>query len=64
MAAAAVSSLDKDQLFYLRSRGVPLAEAKRMLVEGFFTEAFLALREDSLRERVRRELDEKLKEVS
>jgi hypothetical protein len=61
---AAVSSLDKDQLFYLRSRGVPLAEAKRMLVEGFFTEAFLALREDSLRERVRRELDEKLKEVS
>ena len=30
-----VGELDDEALFYLRSRGVPLAEARAMLVEGF-----------------------------
>jgi Fe-S cluster assembly protein SufD len=30
--------LDDDSLFYLRSRGIPDATARSMLVEGFLTE--------------------------
>jgi len=34
--AASVGPLEEEHLFYLRSRGLPLAEARRLLVEGFF----------------------------
>ncbi len=33
--AAAISQIDKDQLFYLRSHGLPEAAAHRLVVEGF-----------------------------
>ncbi|MFH1184291.1 MAG: Fe-S cluster assembly protein SufD [Chloroflexota bacterium] len=33
---ATVGKLDQESLFYLRSRGIPLAEAARLVVEGFF----------------------------
>lgn len=35
---ATVGALDDDQLFYLRSRGVPDARARQMLVEAFLVE--------------------------
>ncbi len=37
--AAAVSRLDADQLFYLASRGLPLARAERLVVDGFIRSA-------------------------
>src|SRR5450759_757969 len=36
---ATVGELDADQLFYLRTRGVPEAEARSMLVRAFLSEA-------------------------
>jgi Fe-S cluster assembly protein SufD len=36
--AAAVAQIDVEQLFYLRSRGLPLDTAKRLVVEGFLAE--------------------------
>jgi len=33
---ATVGKIDRDQIFYLRSRGIPYAEAERLIVEGFF----------------------------
>ncbi len=36
---ATVGELDADQLFYLRSRGVPVSEARAMLVRAFLAEA-------------------------
>lgn len=42
---ATVGALDEDQLFYLRSRGVPDAEARQILIHAFMDEA-LALVED------------------
>ncbi len=33
--AAAIAQIDEDQLFYLRSRGLGEADAKRLVVEGF-----------------------------
>jgi Fe-S cluster assembly protein SufD len=35
---SATGSLDPEQLFYLRARGVPETEARRLLVEAFFEE--------------------------
>jgi Fe-S cluster assembly protein SufD len=36
---ATVGALDPDQLFYLRARGVPLVQARAMLVHAFLDEA-------------------------
>jgi Fe-S cluster assembly protein SufD len=36
--ASAVGRFDDEQLFYLRSRGVPEAEARRLVVHGFFND--------------------------
>jgi Fe-S cluster assembly protein SufD len=34
--ASAVGPIDDDQLYYLESRGIPPAEAERLIVLGFF----------------------------
>jgi Fe-S cluster assembly protein SufD len=44
------AQLDEDLLFYLRSRGVPLAEARALLVESFVGEAFDKIEDERLRE--------------
>ena len=36
--AAAIAQVDRDQLFYLRSHGLPRAQAERLVVEGFMQE--------------------------
>ena len=36
--AAAIAQLDEDQLFYLRSRGLPENQARRLVIEGFLAE--------------------------
>lgn len=36
--AAAVGQIDKEQLFYLESRGVDKEESERLIVEGFLAE--------------------------
>ena len=53
---ATVGELDAAQLFYLRTRGVPEAEARAMLVRAFLTEALDAVAD----ERVRAVLDDAL----
>ena len=35
---SAVGELDEEELFYLRSRGIPYAQAKSILVESFLSE--------------------------
>jgi Fe-S cluster assembly protein SufD len=36
--AAAVAQIDREQLFYLRTRGLPEAVAQRLVIEGFMAE--------------------------
>lgn len=36
--AAATGRFDDEQLFYLQSRGIPVAEARRLVVRGFFAD--------------------------
>ncbi|MCB1377913.1 MAG: Fe-S cluster assembly protein SufD [Alphaproteobacteria bacterium] len=47
---ATSGDLNHDHLFYLRSRGIPEAEAKSMLIAAFVGEAFEAVAHDGLRE--------------
>jgi Fe-S cluster assembly protein SufD len=35
---AAIGQLDAEQMFYLRSRGIPAETARRMLIHGFMEE--------------------------
>ncbi len=46
---ATVGELDAEQLFYLRSRGVPETEARAMLIRAFLTEAIDTVSNDSSR---------------
>ncbi|MCC6716582.1 MAG: Fe-S cluster assembly protein SufD [Acetobacteraceae bacterium] len=46
---ATVGALDGDQLFYLRSRGVPEAEARAILVRAFLSEALDPIGHDQAR---------------
>ncbi len=46
---ATVGELDAEQMFYLRSRGIPDAEAKSILVRAFLAEALDAVSNDTIR---------------
>ncbi|PZS11241.1 MAG: Fe-S cluster assembly protein SufD, partial [Solirubrobacterales bacterium] len=35
--AAAIAQVDPEQLFYLRSRGLRVQDAKRLVIEGFLS---------------------------
>lgn len=47
---ATVGELDADQLFYLRSRGIPDGEARSMLVRAFLAEALDAVSNQTVRD--------------
>jgi len=47
-----VGELDGDMLFYLRSRGIPQAQATQMLCQGFAQEVTNRLPTEALRKRV------------
>jgi Fe-S cluster assembly protein SufD len=49
---ATVGELDAEQLFYLRSRGIPDAEARSILVRAFLAEALDAVTDDAIRRRL------------
>lgn len=57
---ATVGPVDKEQIFYLQSRGLPANEAEQMLVDGFFAEVLERVPSDRIQERVRAVLDIKL----
>jgi Fe-S cluster assembly protein SufD len=44
------AQLDDDLLFYLRSRGIPLTQARALLIESFVGEAFDKIEDGKLRE--------------
>jgi Fe-S cluster assembly protein SufD len=50
---AAVGDLDQESLFYLRSRGIPEADARMMLVKAFLEEPIAGIARESIRAAVR-----------
>jgi Fe-S cluster assembly protein SufD len=55
---ATVGELDADQMFYLRSRGIPDAEAKSILVRAFLAEALDAVADETIRNRLETAVDQ------
>jgi Fe-S cluster assembly protein SufD len=50
--ASATGRFDDEQLFYLRSRGIPEEQARRLVVRGFFNEIIAKIAVPELRERL------------
>jgi Fe-S cluster assembly protein SufD len=57
---ASVGDLDEAALFYLRARGIPTEEARRLLVEGFLREPVEGIADPVLREHLLRRLSVRL----
>ncbi len=49
---ATVGRIDETELFYLQARGIPLAEAERLIVEGFFAEVIEKIPDENTRNRL------------
>jgi Fe-S cluster assembly protein SufD len=61
--AAAVAQVDRDQLFYLTSRGLDPAAAKSLIVEGFLESLVERLAEGAVRDEVSAALERRLAEI-
>ncbi len=58
--AAAVSQLDREELFYIMSRGVPRREAERLVVFGFFAQVLDRLPMPGIVQELRAAIEEKI----
>jgi Fe-S cluster assembly protein SufD len=58
--AAAVAQVDPEQLFYLRSRGLPEEVAKRLVIEGFLATLVERFEQGPVRERLSDALERRL----
>ena len=58
--AAAVAQIDKEQLFYLRSRGLDHATSTRLVIEGFMAELVERFEEGPMREALAAALEQRL----
>lgn len=60
---AAIGQLDDDHMFYLRARGIGVAEARNMLIHAFAGEVIEGINIESVRSEVQRLIDDKLERV-
>jgi Fe-S cluster assembly protein SufD len=58
---ATVGKIDPEQVFYLRSRGIPYAEAERLIVEGFFDPIMQRIPFDGVRSRFQEAIQSKIR---
>ncbi|ATG52209.1 Fe-S cluster assembly protein SufD [Brachybacterium vulturis] len=58
--AAATGRFDDEQLFYLRARGIPEIEARRLVVRGFFAEIIQQIDVPEIRERLSASIEDEL----
>jgi Fe-S cluster assembly protein SufD len=58
--ASATGRFDDEQLFYLMARGIPEAEARRLVVRGFFAELIARIGVPDVEERLLAEIDAEL----
>ncbi len=61
--AAAVAQVDPEQLYYLRARGMPEPQAKRLIIDGFLQELAERTTEGALRDALSEALDRRLAEI-
>jgi Fe-S cluster assembly protein SufD len=61
--AAAIAQIDREQLFYLRSHGLPEATAKRLVIEGFLQALVERFEAGAVRDRVAGAIERRLETV-
>jgi Fe-S cluster assembly protein SufD len=61
--AAAIAQVDKEQLFYLTSRGLDEAAAKTLVIEGFLESLVERLAEGPVRDEISAALERRLSEI-
>jgi Fe-S cluster assembly protein SufD len=61
--AAAIAQIDKEQLFYLTSRGLDPAAAKTLIIEGFLESLVERLAEGPVRDEISAALERRLGEI-
>ncbi len=61
--AAAIAQVDKDQLFYLTSRGLGEAAAKTLVIEGFLESLVERLAEGAVRDEISAALERRLAQI-
>ena len=61
--AAAIAQIDREQLFYLRSHGLPETDANRLVIEGFLQALVERFEEGPVRERVAGAIEQRLETV-
>ncbi|MDD7937521.1 Fe-S cluster assembly protein SufD [Actinomycetospora lutea] len=61
--ASATGRFDDEQLFYLMARGIPEAQARRLVVRGFFGEVIQKVRVPALRDRLEAAIEAELEVV-
>ncbi|WP_155374606.1 Fe-S cluster assembly protein SufD [Catellatospora vulcania] len=61
--ASATGRFDDEQLFYLMARGIPEAEARKLVVRGFFAELLGKIPAEDLRERLGTAIEERLEKA-
>ncbi len=61
--AAAIAQIDKEQLFYLTSRGLDEAAAKSLIIEGFLESLVERLAEGPVRDEISAALERRLAEI-
>lgn len=57
---AAIGQLDEDALFYMQARGISAADARNLMIHAFAGEVLDGVKEEVVRERAMRLLEEKL----
>lgn len=63
MHAASIGQVDKDKMFYLLSRGLSEAEAKRLLLDAQFAPALAAIPNEEIRRQVTAYFEERMRNV-
>ena len=58
--ASTTGRFDDEQLFYLMSRGIPMADARRLVIRGFFAEIITKIGIASIEERLMSRIDAQL----
>ncbi|MFM8329882.1 MAG: Fe-S cluster assembly protein SufD [Actinomycetales bacterium] len=61
--ASTTGRFDDEQLFYLMSRGIPMADARRLVIRGFFGEIIAKIGNSDVEERLMTRVDEQLAKV-
>ena len=64
MHAATTTRLDDNMLFYLQSRGVPLRDAKRLIIESRFSPVVDMISNEEIKNRVMKSMGERLDALS